>query len=164
MVEAAGHGAVGGGALSGAGHGAASGSDSVEWLAWEELVAESFVLTPNWEEVGCLYPGGEVEDRCRELSRKGSSIYLKGGHNPRFPGRDILWIRGEETVMESVINAGTVCSKHGSGCVLASALAAGLALGYALPAAALRAKQYTAEFLTSNKSLLGWHRWNDCIF
>ena len=129
--------------------------------AWAELVAECFVLTPNWEEVGWLYPGGDVGERCRELSRKGSAVYLKGGHNPEFPGRDTLWCQGEAVVMEA--DGGVVYPKHGSGCVLASALTAGLALGFPLQAAALRAKRYTADFLTSNKSLLGWHCWNGCI-
>lgn len=131
--------------------------------AWGALAAECFVLTPNWEEVGWLYPGGDVEDRCRELSLAGSAIFLKGGHNPRFPGRDILWSRGTAIVMEADAAMGAVYPKHGSGCVLASALTAGLALGYTLPVAALRAKQYTAKFLTSNKSLLGWHHWNGGI-
>jgi len=143
--------------------GTAAGNVVGEWRAWEELVAECFVLTPNWAEVGWLYPSGDVEERCRELSRMGATIYLKGGHNPRSPGRDILWSGGEATVMESDAGTGIVYPKHGSGCVLASALTAGLALGYALPAAAFRAKRYTAEFLTSNKSLLGWHHWNGCI-
>jgi len=75
VVEAAGHGAVGGGALSGAGHGAASGSDSVEWLAWEELVAESFVLTPNWEEVGQL-----------DLPQGGAQSPVSGPRYPLDPG------------------------------------------------------------------------------
>ena len=56
---------------------------------------------------------------------------------------------------------GEVYPKHGSGCVLASALTANLALGYALPVAAGMAKEYTARFLGSNKTLLGWH---ECIF
>lgn len=151
---------VGNGALRA---GATLRSDPGEARAWEELVAECFVLTPNWEEVGWLYPGEDVEERCRELSRKGGIIYLKGGHNPEFPGRDTLWNQGEPMVMEADSAVGTVYPKHGSGCVLASALAAGLALGYSLAVAALRAKKYTAEFLTSNKSLLGWHHWNGCI-
>jgi hydroxymethylpyrimidine/phosphomethylpyrimidine kinase len=131
--------------------------------AWGELAAECFVLTPNWAEVGWLYPGEDVEERCRTLSRKGCAVYLKGGHNPLFPGRDTLWSQGTATVMDADAAAGIVYPKHGSGCVLASALTAGLALGYPLPVAALRAKAYTAKFLTSNKSLLGWHHWNGCI-
>lgn len=155
--------AGGGSVRAEAGNGATSGKAWAEAAAWRELVAECFVLTPNWEEVGWLYPGEEAEDRCRELSRTGSAIYLKGGHHPRFPGRDILWSQGEAMVMEADKGAGIVYPKHGSGCVLASALTAGLALGYTLPVAALRAKEYTVAFLTSNKSLLGWHHWNDCI-
>lgn len=126
-----------------------------EAKAWQELVAECFVITPNWEEVGVLYPGEDVEERCRELSRENCSIYLKGGHNPQHPGRDVLFEAGVPTVMDA--DGGIVYPKHGSGCVLASALAAELALGYPLPVAALRAKRYTANFLISNKSLLGWH-------
>ena len=155
--------AGGGSAGAEAGNGATSVGRGAEAAAWRELTAECFVLTPNWEEVGWLYPGEEVEERCRELSRMGSAIYLKGGHHPRFPGRDVLWSLGEPVVMEADKGAGVVYPKHGSGCVLSSALTAGLALGNELPIAALRAKQYTAKFLTSNKSLLGWHRWNGCI-
>jgi hydroxymethylpyrimidine/phosphomethylpyrimidine kinase len=129
--------------------------------AWEEVVAGCYVLTPNWEEVGWLYPGEDVQERCRALSRKGCHIYLKGGHDPLRPGRDLLWSEGEVRTMEA--DGSVVYPKHGSGCVLASALTAGLALGYPLPVAALQAKRYTARFLTSNKSLLGWHHWIDCI-
>jgi hydroxymethylpyrimidine/phosphomethylpyrimidine kinase len=43
--------------------------------------------------------------------------------------------------------------------VLASSLTANLALGYSLSEAAARAKRYTANFLRSNKTLLGWHHW-----
>jgi hydroxymethylpyrimidine/phosphomethylpyrimidine kinase len=53
--------------------------------------------------------------------------------------------------------AGEVYPKHGSGCVLSSALTAQLALGHPLELAAIRAKRYTFQFLKSNKTLLGWH-------
>jgi hydroxymethylpyrimidine/phosphomethylpyrimidine kinase len=134
-----------------------------ESAAWEEVLAQAYVLTPNREEVGWLYPGEEVEEVCRALSRKGCPIYLKGGHDPRHPGRDSLWTEGEAKKMEAEAGSGVFYPKHGSGCVLASALTAGLALGYPLPVAALQAKRYTARFLTSTKSLLGWHHWIDCI-
>ena len=142
---------------------AGTGNDRADRTAWEELVAECYVLTPNWEEVGWLYLGEDVEQRCRELSLGGVNIFLKGGHDPLHPGRDQLWSGGEVNIMTAEVDGGTVYPKHGSGCVLASALTAGLALGYPLPVAALNAKRYTANFLTSNKSLLGWHCWNGCI-
>lgn len=156
---------------------------------WEAIARQCYLVTPNWEEVGWLYPGEDVMERCRELTRgMGTSIYLKGGHHPELPGRDYLWTRGELRVFDPergedsrtgddpvkgggmakggggatieggvVKGGGAVYPKHGSGCVLSSSLAANLALGYALPEAALYAKRYISRFLTSNKTLLGWH-------
>lgn len=129
--------------------------------AWEEVAAQCFLVTPNWEEIGWLYPGAAPEERCRELSRKGTHIFLKGGHRREEAGRDELWSDGEVEILEAA--GGVVYPKHGSGCVLASSLTANLSLGYTLPVAAARAKRYTAEFLTSNKTLLGWHHWAGCI-
>lgn len=60
-------------------------------------------------------------------------------------------------VLEPGAAAGTIYSKHGSGCVLSSSLAANLSLGYTLPIAATRSKKYIEQFLTSNKTNLGWH-------
>ncbi len=125
---------------------------------WEAVASQCFLLTPNWEEIGWLYPGVDVQERCRELSRMGCSLYLKGGHHPEYPGRDFLWSNGAVRVLDPVDYGGEVYPKHGSGCVLASALTANLALGYSLAVAAERAKRYTGYFLTSNKTLLGWHR------
>jgi hydroxymethylpyrimidine/phosphomethylpyrimidine kinase len=126
---------------------------------WEEVVARCYVLTPNWEEIGWLYPGENVDERCAALTKRHSThIYLKGGHHPELPGRDYLWINGERLVLDPAEGCGPVFAKHGSGCVLSSSLAANLALGYPLPAAAVRTKEYIGQFLTSNKTLLGWHR------
>ncbi len=123
---------------------------------WEEVAAKCYLVTPNWEEIGWLYPGEDPGIRCAELSsRAGCHIYLKGGHDREHPGRDYLWSEGEAEVLEAV--EGDYTPKHGSGCVLSSALAANLALGYPLPVAAERAKRYIEQFLGSNKTLLGWH-------
>jgi hydroxymethylpyrimidine/phosphomethylpyrimidine kinase len=130
--------------------------------AWEAVAEGCYLVTPNWEEIGWLYPGAEVMERCSELSGRGCNVYLKGGHHPELPGRDYLWSHGEMWVLEAE-GGEPVYPKHGSGCVLASSLTANLALGQPLPVAALRAKRYTEQFLTSNKTLLGWHSWSDCI-
>ena len=129
--------------------------------AWEEVAAGCYLVTPNWEEIGWLYPGAKVEERCRELSKRGTHVFLKGGHRSDHPGRDELWSGGEVEILAA--GDRVVYPKHGSGCVLASSLTANLALGYSLPVAAARAKRYTADFLTSNKTLLGWHHWTGCI-
>jgi hydroxymethylpyrimidine/phosphomethylpyrimidine kinase len=125
---------------------------------WEELAARCYLITPNWEEIGLLYPGEDIGVRCGELTRGWDRhIYLKGGHNREYPGRDYLWSGGEVEVLDTVVEDGAVWPKHGSGCVLASALTANLALGYPLAVAAARAKRYVERFLGSNKTLLGWH-------
>jgi hydroxymethylpyrimidine/phosphomethylpyrimidine kinase len=141
---------------SGAGRPAATAGAQDEW---EELASRCYLLTPNWEEMGCLYPGEDIHERCRALTRhQDRHIYLKGGHHPDLPGRDYLWSNGEVLVLEPADGNGVISAKHGSGCVLSSSLAANLALGDGLPQAAARSKRYIEQFLTSNKTLLGWHR------
>jgi hydroxymethylpyrimidine/phosphomethylpyrimidine kinase len=141
---------------------ASSGRDFWEGIdreGFESVAGQTYLLTPNWEEIGWLYPGREVLDCCRALSLSAScNLYLKGGHNPEHPGRDYLWSNGTVQVLEPAAGGGVVFPKHGSGCVLASSLAANLSLGYPLSLAAERSKIYIGQFLTSNKTLLGWHQ------
>ncbi len=129
------------------------------WEEWVALASGCYLVTPNWEEIGWLYPGEDVLEGCRALSGlKGCHLYLKGGHHPECPGRDYLWVGGEVQLLEPGVDRDLVYAKHGSGCVLSSSLAANLALGDPLPVAAARSKRYIEQFLTSNKTLLGWHR------
>ncbi|HWK04105.1 MAG TPA: hydroxymethylpyrimidine/phosphomethylpyrimidine kinase [Puia sp.] len=141
---------------------ASSGLDFWEGIdrdGFESVAGQTWLLTPNWEEIGWLYPGQDIPGRCQSLSLSAScNLYLKGGHNPHHPGRDYLWSKGEVQVLDAAMEGTVVYPKHGSGCVLASSLTANLALGYPLELAAGRAKQYIHQFLTSNKTLLGWHQ------
>ena len=126
---------------------------------WEAIAARCYLLMPNWEEIGWLYPGEDIAGRCRALTlRQNLHIYLKGGHHPDRPGRDYLFSNGEMLVLDPAEDSGVIYAKHGSGCVLSSSLTANLALGLPLPLAAVRSKRYIEQFLTSNKTLLGWHR------
>lgn len=139
---------------------ASSGMDFWEGAdagSFEIVVNQTWLLTPNWDEIGWLYPQQEVMSCCERLSAW-CNIYLKGGHNPLHPGRDYLWSNGAVHVLEPVADPGAIYPKHGSGCVLASSLAANLSLAYELPIAAERSKRYIEQFLASNKTLLGWHR------
>lgn len=139
---------------------ASSGRDFWEGAdreGFDRLASQCWLVTPNWEEIGWLYPGEDIPEVSRRLSGY-CSLYLKGGHHPQCPGRDYLWSNGILQVLEPTVDAGDVYSKHGSGCVLSSSLAANLSLGYSLPVAAGRSKKYIEQFLTSNKTSLGWHR------
>ena len=129
------------------------------WEAFEEVAGRCYLLTPNWDEIGWIYPGEDIVERCRLLTcSSGCNLYLKGGHHPEHPGRDYLWTDGEVQALDPAVEPAAVHPKHGSGCVLSSSLAANLALGYPLPVAAALSKRYIEQFLTSNKTLLGWHR------
>ena len=123
----------------------------------EELASLCYLMTPNWEEVSWLYPGADVMKSSEALASI-CHLYLKGGHNPKDPGRDYLWEDGQLLVLESGLRDAVVYAKHGSGCVLSSSLTANLAAGHSLMTAAERGKRYIEQFLTSNKTQLGWHR------
>ena len=122
----------------------------------ESVASQVWLITPNWDEIGWLYPGEDPMISSERLSAY-CNIYLKGGHNPENPGRDYLFSGGKRMVLEPVCDPGSIYPKHGSGCVLSSSLAANLAMGYELPVAAKRSKRYIEQFLSGNKTLSGWH-------
>lgn len=132
--------------------------DRLDTEEWEKVARRCHVVTPNWDEMEWLYPGDDILARCAMFSAgTDCCIYLKGGHHPDFLGRDYLWRNGEAEVLDPVETGAVLMPKHGSGCVLSSALTANLALGYPVPVAAQRSKRYIERFLGSNKTLLGWH-------
>jgi hydroxymethylpyrimidine/phosphomethylpyrimidine kinase len=104
------------------------------------------LITPNIPEAEKLniYPHG-----------LGCSCLLKGGHHNEnandvlYSGNSALIIEGERTKNGE---------KHGSGCVLSSAIAAYMAEGLDIKNACIQAKNYTASFLKSSETLLGLHK------
>jgi hydroxymethylpyrimidine/phosphomethylpyrimidine kinase len=82
---------------------------------------------------------------------------LKGGHNKDNKGRDHLFTT-EGKVFPYKSKQISETGKHGSGCVLSSAIAANLANGLSLQRAGLKGKDYVTKFLMSNKTLLGYHK------
>ena len=101
--------------------------------------------------------GEKDEKKASQDLSKFCNVFLKGGHNENDLGRDFLFTtEGKEFSFRA--KQKVEVGKHGSGCVLSSAIITNLARGYKLHRACLRAKQYTAEFLNSNKNLLGYHK------
>jgi len=139
---------------------ASSGKDfweGTDMAGFDALARQCWLVTPNWEEIGWLYPGEDIPEVSRRLSGF-CNLYLKGGHHPQQRGRDYLWSEGTLQVLDPTVAVEAVHPKHGSGCVLSSSLAANLSMGYALPVAAARSKRYIEQFLASNKTNLGWHQ------
>lgn len=113
------------------------------------------VITPNIPEATFLFGEHDLHDRLVEL-RRAFNIYLKGGHTGDNVSLDVLYTKDNiYTFTNPRLPKG---EKHGSGCVLSSAMLAQLALGNDLPTAAQVANQYTHQFLASSNTLLGIHQ------
>lgn len=120
---------------------------------WEQC----FIITPNYHEIQILYPNLDIQDTIEHISGL-TNIYLKGGHRTNKKGWDELY---HSNIVQINIEpkAEKVSEKHGSGCVLSSALASYILLEQNLEDASKNAKYYTERFLNSNTSLLGNHKY-----
>lgn len=122
-----------------------------------DILKQIYIITPNWDEVMLLTGQNEAQKGAQMLS-KYIHVYLKGGHSAENPGKDYLYTKDQKIYPFRPQNKKEVFPKHGSGCVLSSALTSYLSNGYPLLRACLNAKQYTARFLESQPTLFGYHR------
>jgi hydroxymethylpyrimidine kinase/phosphomethylpyrimidine kinase len=131
-----------------------SGFDLVDDRALEALVGQLFsradVVTPNAVEAEritglAVTDEAEMERAARAIVRMGARAALvKGGHlDLDGMAVDVLY-DGVSTHTYSDRRIETT-STHGTGCTLASAIAAGLALGRSLPVAVAAAKTYVTR-------------------
>ena len=110
------------------------------------ILKKLFLLTPNMDE----YKQLNLKDKSQ------CAILLKGGHREE-KGIDTLFFNGAELNIEGKAFDKRI-AKHGTGCVLSSAIAAYMALGEELTEACRKAKAYVEEFILSNDSNLGYHQ------
>ena len=121
--------------------------DGVQGLCIE-LLPRAFVVTPNLPEAEVLSGKRIVSpEDAREAARRihgmgARSVLVTGGHGGGDPVVDLLF--DGHTFHELRTPRIDTRNAHGTGCTLASALAAGLALGQPLPEAASRAQAYVA--------------------
>jgi hydroxymethylpyrimidine/phosphomethylpyrimidine kinase len=111
-----------------------------------------FLITPNLEEIKFLFPELTIAEASAYLSTY-CRVLLKGGHS-ELDANDILYIKNKKTIFESKKSE---YEKHGTGCVLSSAILSELALGNDLENSCRSGKEYINEFITSHKGLLGYH-------
>eukprot|EP00123_Amoebidium_parasiticum_P018976 comp24325_c5_seq1/m.45920 comp24325_c5_seq1/g.45920 ORF comp24325_c5_seq1/g.45920 comp24325_c5_seq1/m.45920 type:complete len:500 (-) comp24325_c5_seq1:50-1549(-) len=132
------------------------------------LIPHATIVTPNLHEA-CMLLGKNPEDSpinsvsdMRDLARQLHEIsrprfvYLKGGHltgpvREQHGALDILY--DGNTFTELTGPWQETSNTHGTGCTLASALAAYLAKGLAVPDAAQSAKDYLARLLAHSNGL-----------
>ena len=128
-----------------------SGSDS-----FYETLDNIFLITPNQHEINSLNADKSIKRKIENICKK-TNLLLKGGHKTDRLGRDELYTtEGKKFFLKP--RSKNISEKHGSGCILSSAITSHLALGFPLLKACYRAKRYTEKVLSSNKTLLGYHR------
>lgn len=121
-----------------------------------EFILKSIqLITPNQDEVLKLIPNAiSVEENLNYLKNH-TAVLWKGGHKNKTKGTDILFMKNKEITIHPTLKN---CSeKHGSGCVLSSAITAYLSLGENLEEACRKGKLYTEKILVSNLSKLAYH-------
>lgn len=125
------------------------------------MIPRAALLTPNAPEAEAL-TGFAVHDldgqrRAGEalLAMGARAVLMKGGHVPGTTVIDLLMTTDGETVLES--ERIDTRHTHGTGCTLASACAAGLALGRPLEVAVAEAWAYVAEAIRRAPGLGGGH-------
>jgi hydroxymethylpyrimidine/phosphomethylpyrimidine kinase len=110
------------------------------------LVPLATLLTPNLPEAECLAgaPGSPRELAKRIFDAHGCAVLVKGGHGSGEEAVDVLY-DGREYSEFSMPWVANPVSTHGTGCSLAAALAAELALGRPLADAVRGAKAYVHD-------------------
>jgi len=134
--------------------------DAVEALR-KLLIPRALVVTPNLPEAAALTGASvarnerEMEVQARELLALGArNVLIKGGHGGGDQSLDLLIGQGE--VVRLAAGRIATSNLHGTGCTLSSAIAAGLAKGLDLSAAAQDAKEYvTAAIAAADKLKIG---------
>lgn len=122
---------------------------------WKKLLAQIDLITPNSEELKILFGAKTDLESLRETCRQyDCRILWKGGHNEEKDCRDQLI--SSDTIETYTVRRGRY-DKHGTGCVLSSAVAAFWAQLDSLPSACNKAQVYISRFIDSNDSRLGFH-------
>jgi len=121
------------------------------------LIARAAIVTPNLPEAEILY-GAAIGD-VAEMRAAGEAllaigcraVLVKGGHLPGETVSDVLVTAGSARIWESPRIA--TRHTHGTGCTLASAIAAGLAQGQDVESAVDRARAYVQRAIASAPGL-----------
>ncbi len=125
------------------------------------LISRALVVTPNLPEAAALTGAAmarnerDMEVQARELLALGArNVLIKGGHGDGDESVDLL-IGAGDVIRLSAKRVATG-NTHGTGCTLSSAIAAGLAKGLDLAAAAHDAKAYvTAAIAGADRLKVG---------
>ncbi|OIV42986.1 hydroxymethylpyrimidine/phosphomethylpyrimidine kinase [Flavobacterium johnsoniae] len=122
-------------------------------LELNKILSQIDLITPNYNEIEILFPG--FVPKKLWLNAIPTTILLKGGHNETAIGTDRLFLKNE--ILDLLPTQKKCFEKHGSGCVLSSAIASNLALNQTIKEACKNAKIYIEKYLSSTSTLIGYH-------
>jgi hydroxymethylpyrimidine/phosphomethylpyrimidine kinase len=118
------------------------------------LIRRARVITPNLPEAAVLLDAPLARDEAemrgqaeKLLARGAGAVLIKGGHGAGAESVDLLV--EADTCLRLAAPRLPTKNTHGTGCTLASALAAGLAKGLSLDEAARQAKTYVSAALAA---------------
>lgn len=115
------------------------------------LLPLATLITPNLPEAELLLGirignHAAMQEACASLRRQGArAVLLKGGHLE--DGNEVVDLFADQSGVTSIRHARLVLRAHGTGCTLASAVAANLCRDEPLPDACRRATDYVHEAL-----------------
>lgn len=126
-------------------------SESIETII-KELMPLCSLITPNLPEAAIISDNSaitseNIKDTCIRIYEKtGTSVLIKGGHSENNKAIDTLFYGGRfyEFANDKIASD----NLHGTGCVLSSAIACGLANGLPLPEAVNEAKKFLTRSIT----------------
>lgn len=121
-----------------------------------DVLRQITLLTPNMPEAESFF-GTTTPIEIQEIINKNElcSVLLKGGHSDGAESTDFLISPMSISPIPGQKYPGF--QKHGTGCILSSAIASGLAYQMTLEEACRYAKRYVAKAITSNIGLLSYH-------
>jgi len=120
----------------------------------KDLLSGVYLLTPNMPEVKMI-TGDENELEGALVLSMHTNVFLKGGHSNEEYVTDRLFSMGE--IIEFRKERNEVSKKHGSGCVLSSAITSYLAQGNTVQEACEKGSFYMNAFFASSPTKLGIH-------
>ncbi|MBC5824574.1 MAG: bifunctional hydroxymethylpyrimidine kinase/phosphomethylpyrimidine kinase [Candidatus Eremiobacteraeota bacterium] len=112
--------------------------------ALRRLIPFATILTPNIAEAAelagqAIETVADAERVARMLARRGCAVLVKGGH---LPGRQSIDVLASGDVIERFASARIDTRLRGKGCMLAAAIAAGLARGDGLRSAVISGRRF----------------------
>ena len=136
---------------------ATSGVPFLEGITRDELhecLGLIDLVTPNAIEILEL-SGCSNEEEGAKLMSQVTSVLVKGGHSIASPGTDILYTKEKVVGIHSNVNE--YFDKHGTGCILSSAITSNIAKGNSLEQSCRNAKNYLETTANSNPQRLAYH-------